>query len=175
MPLLLKRNHAILSVLLLLAACGETGNNNNTGAKGDREFSASLTEKQIGESKFSISLPPGFVLKEKEGEDFSVYYFQPADTSATNTFAGGLYFGNHPGKFEPENDSCKTETLKSMLLGENADWTVTDCNGTYSIQALADSKSGEGWNAYIHAFGTAWSMEDRARLFTVYSTVKKKS
>ncbi|KAF2510124.1 hypothetical protein EYY60_11470 [Flavobacterium zhairuonense] len=133
-----------------------------------------LTEKQIGESNYYISIPKKYTIKENRGPDFSVYYFYPADTSDTTSFSGGFYFGNHPSEFQVNSDSCKTEKIKSKILNKNADWTVYNCQGKYSIQSIIESGSDEGWNQYIHAFAGANSSTDLKKVFLILETMKRK-
>lgn len=133
-----------------------------------------LTEKQIGDSNYYISIPKKYTIKENRGPDFSVYYFYSADTTAKATFSGGLYFGNHPSQFEVSSDSCKTAKIKSKILNKNEDWTSYNCKGKFSIQTIVKSGSGEGWNEYIHAFAGAASTADLKKVLTIFKTIKKK-
>jgi hypothetical protein len=134
----------------------------------------SLKETPIGGTGFYISLPAHYSLKENEGPDFSVFYFASTDTTQRSNFSGGMYFGNFPNEFEVPSDSCKTEKITGAILGSNAKWTTYDCNGRYSIQTIADSKSNEGWNSKIHAFGHASTKDDLHKVLQLYSTLKKK-
>jgi hypothetical protein len=133
-----------------------------------------LTEKQIGDINYFISIPKNYTIKENRGPDFSVYYFYPTDTTAKAAFSGGLYFGNHPSQFEVSSDSCKTEKFKSKILNKNADWTSYNCQGKFSIQTIVESGSGEGWNEYIHAFAGASSTADLKKVLVIFKTIKKK-
>lgn len=153
--------------LFFQLSCGKTSGNSDSNFKGQ------LVQKQIGESKYCISIPPNYSIKESEGPDFIVHYFSPSDTSMVAAFRGGFYMGDHPHEFDPDNDSCKTEKIKSKLLGHNADWKVYICNGEYEIQAITKSKSSEGWNSVIHAFGAAKSKVELNKLLQVFSTLRK--
>lgn len=132
-----------------------------------------LTEKQIGESNYFISIPTGYSITASDGPDFSVYYFSPTDTTLRNKLNGGLYFGNFPHEFRPANDSCKREYRKGKILGEIRDWTVYNCDGNYSIQAITDSKSGQDWNQKIHVFGHGKSYRDLDVILEIYETLRK--
>jgi hypothetical protein len=55
----------------------------------------SLTEKQIGDLNYTISIPRDYSIKENQGPDFSVFHFSPTDTTVKNKFSGGIYFGNY--------------------------------------------------------------------------------
>jgi len=175
----LKITHCWLGIILLVAVfflsyCNrtrnmQTGNSFST----DSLFVNKLTERQLGKSRYRISIPADYSIKILEGEDFEVYYIQPTDTAAQALFTAGVYFGNFPNEFKPNNDSCKTENHKSKILGKNAEWTLYNCNGEYSIQTTIDSKSGESWNKYIHAFGNASSITELPKLFDIFKTMRK--
>ena len=157
------------AVTILFLSChsvpsGQSGN----------PFQSSLTERQIGSSNYYISLPPAYSLKMTRGPDFDVYYFAPADTTAISNFSGGIYFGNFPNAFPPDNDSCRTETIRGKILGDIKGWTLYSCKGILSVQVIIDSKSNEGWNQRIHAFGQANSRNDLDNLMIIFSTLKHK-
>ena len=163
-----------LTILVLINSCNNTNTLKNDNIKQNIAFENSLTELQIGKSNYYISLPLNYIIEEKEGIDFSVYYFVPKDTTLKASFKGGMYFGNFPSEFAPENDSCKTSQIKNKLLEEYREWTVYNCNGKYEIQTITDSKSGEDWNEKIHAFGSANSESDMKKLLIIYTTLKQK-
>lgn len=139
----------------------------------DSLFVSELTERQLGESGYRISIPADYFIEASKGEDFEVYYFQPADTTVQAHFSAGVYFGNFPHKFNPDNDSCTTETTASKILGKNAEWTLYNSNGKYLIQTIVGSGSGESWNKYVHAFGNADSIAELPKLFAIFRTIKK--
>jgi hypothetical protein len=163
--------HLLLTVLLLMS-CNSSSKKNVDNNQIDKGFGNSLTEKQIGKSNFYISLPTDYAIKTHNGPDFSVYYFSPKDTSVKPSFSGGIYFGNFPHEFEPKNDSCKTSTVKGVILHSSQDWTVYNCNEDFTVQTIVESKSGEGWNERIHVFGTAVSREEMQKLLDIYVTLK---
>jgi hypothetical protein len=163
-----------LWIFLFITGCGGTGNKKTDNVSVDSTFVKGLVEKQIGKSDYYISIPKEYSMNETEGPDFSTYYFSPTDTTIKANFLGGFYFGNHPGKFDPDNDSCKIEKFKSKILNDNADWTIYNCNGEFSIQTIIDSKSGEEWNELIHAFGSAKSSAELSKVLEVFRTMKKK-
>src|SRR5687768_15174494 len=111
-----------LSTFLVISGCGGTDNIKTDEVLVDSTFVKGLVEKQIGKSDYYISIPKEYSMNETEGPDFSTYYFNLTDTTIKSNFSGGFYFGNHPGKFDPPNDSCKTENIKSKILSDNADW-----------------------------------------------------
>lgn len=76
--------------------------------------------------------------------------------------------------FTSENDSCKTEQIKSRILEENVEWTTTNCKGQYYIQAITESKSDEGWNQLVHIFGNANSVTDLEFFLNIFKTLNMK-
>jgi hypothetical protein len=163
-------------MLLIIAtlACCNGGTKKGPAQQIENTFIDSLRETQIGTTRFYISLPIDYSIKENEGPDFSVFYFESTDTTIRSTFSGGMYFGNFPSSFGPANDSCKTEIMKGGILGGYPKWTAYDCDEEYSIQTIVDSKSGEGWNSKIHAFGHCTTKDGLNKLLDIYSTLKGK-
>ena len=163
-----------LLTTFLFVGCEQNNNKKSDNSFIDNSYIKELVERQIGESNYYISIPKDYTLEATDGPDFSVYYFYPIDTTIIANFSGGFYFGNHPSQFPPDSGSCKINNSKSKILDENADWTIYNCNDEYAIQTIIDSKSGEGWNEFIHAFGRASSTADRNKLLTIFTTMKKK-
>lgn len=163
----------ILIAASLISSCNTSDKRKVDSDKQDA-FRKSLKEQQIEGVNFYISLPPTYAIKMNEGPDFSVYYIQPVDTTVKTAFTAGLYFGNYPHTFEAPNDSCQITKTNGNILGENTDWTVYHCGERYSIQAIVDSHSGEGWNSKIHSFGHAYSESDLTKILEIYSTLQQK-
>lgn len=138
----------------------------------DTAFIARLQEKQVPHSRYVISLPQNYALKENEGPDFSVYYFQPIDTVAEPDFTGGFYLGNYPSESAP-NDSCVHAPLQAKIMGALKEWAVFDCQGGFSIHTLALTNSKDGWDAYVHAFGHGVDDEALIKIVSIFSTLKK--
>ena len=92
----------VLLTTLTLNSCGQNNDHKSVYSSADTTFIKSLGEKQLGKSKYSIFLPTDYAIGETNGEDFSVYYFYPADTTNHTGFSGGIYFGSHPSQFLPE-------------------------------------------------------------------------
>ena len=164
----------LFSPLLTFISCTRTVNTNTVAETRDSIVKAPLTATSIGESNYLISIPANYKITETEGPDFTVYYFNSSDSTDTVSFSGGMYFGNHPSKFKPANDSCITDVLTGSILESNAEWTVYNCKGLYSVQAIAESKSGEHWNELVHAFGNGTSDTDIELIIDIFATLKKK-
>jgi hypothetical protein len=165
---------SVISMMILFIVSCRTDRKKSDSLSIDITFINGLIEKQISDSNYCISIPKNYTIEETEGPDFLVYYFFQTDTTTKPTFYGGLYFGNHPNMFESNNDSCKKETIKSKILDNNADWITYNCNEEYSIQTIIESKSGQDWNEYIHAFGGATSKVELTKVFNIFKTLKKK-
>lgn len=139
-----------------------------------QSFVDSLTERQIGEMKYFISIPKNFKITENEGPDFSVFYFLNSDTTVTSNIYGGIYFGNFPSKFSPPNDSCRVEAVNSEIFGNLETWTVYNCGNNFSVQTIANTKDGEEWNSLTHAFGWVNNKNDLYKILKIYSTLHKR-
>ncbi|MCL1937260.1 MAG: hypothetical protein FWF52_02555 [Candidatus Azobacteroides sp.] len=165
-----------LTVVFFLSSCRGTGNKQTEGdSLPDSLFINTLIERQLGTSQYRISIPSDYFIDVMKGADFDVYYFQPTDTTVPAAFAAGVYFGNQPSEFSPDNDSCKTEEVESKILGKKAKWTIYNCEGKYHIQTIIDSESGEIWNESIHAFGIANSSVELPKLFDIFLTLRKEN
>jgi hypothetical protein len=140
----------------------------------DNKFAKEISEKHIGKTKFFISLPKNYSLKETKGPDFIVYYFQSIDSTDTKSFYGGLYFGNQPSLFPPQNDSCVIQNMKSKILHFEKEWTCFVCDNIYAIQTLIENKDDNRWGQYIHAFGSCKSKTDLDKLLLIFETLKVK-
>lgn len=169
---ILKYAFCLTLIILTQTSCNNNRTKDNSST--DKNSKVNLIEKSIGNSGYVISIPADYSITTSNGADFSVYYFSPTDTTVKNKLSGGLYFGNYPHELEPDNDSCKTETLKGKFLDTTQEWTVYNCQGDFSIQTIADNKKGEGWNQQIHAFGYAKHSNELQIILDIYSTLKKK-
>lgn len=164
---------SFFSLVLMLIAFGCKDDKKVEKAVED-PYLKELKETQIGDIDFYISIPKGYTIKENRGPDFSVYYFFPKDTTNTQAFTGGMYFGNHPSQFDESVDSCKTKKIKSIVLSKDTEWTSIQCKTRFSLQTIIESGSTEGWNSYIHAFAHTSSESDLKKVLTIFKTLKKK-
>jgi len=134
-------------------------------------FHEQLVKKRIGNTSFYISLPANYIIKGSQIVDFDVYYFYPSDSTDKVHFSGGMYFGNSPHNFDPQNSKCHVGKLKSNILKSDAPWVIYNCAGEYTIQTIVESGSKQGWNSLVHAFGKGPSKLERDKLFEVYATL----
>ena len=129
-----------------------------------------LKERQIGKSRFYISLPKGYHLKETVGVDFYVYLFQSKDKDNQGAYTGGLYFGGHPNEIEAENKNCQTKSIEGDLLTQTVEWKLFDCKDKFEIQTIIEL---DNWEK-VHAFGDAKTREDAQKLIQIFSTLREK-
>jgi len=157
-------------LILIAVSCANKPEKN----KVDVAIKIDLIKKQLGNTGYSISIPPNYSIKVTDGPDFSVYYFSPTDTTLTNKFNGGIYVGNYPTKLDAENDSCKTEILKSIFLNKVQEWEVYNCQNKYAIQTIIENENGDMWVQRLHAFGRTKNRADLQLILKIYSTLKRK-
>ena len=192
----MKKAVIIVSVLeLVLCSCGGKHNKKaDNSALADSLFISKLTKQELITSRYGrflpdgssvvelkgndfdvyyISIPNDYSVNVIRGEDFDVYYFQPTDTTVQAPFTAGVYFGNYPN--ELKQDSCIIKTQESEILGKNAKWTVSNCNGQYHIQTIIDSQSRWNRNEFLHAFGNANSLGELHKLFVIFRTMRKEN
>lgn len=161
----MKSLFSFLLIIALFFSCQSA-----TQSSGD-PFIRQLIMHKLDHSNFSISIPSDYIVSEKAGPDFSVYYFEPKKKDSTAAYIAGLYFGNHPGVFSA--DSCKTEMLSGNILGRAADWNVADCDGKITIQTVVENGLDKGWNRQIHGFGSTTDRADLQKILAIYSTLEE--
>ena len=76
--------------------------------------SISSTRVPIGKTGLSIDLPADFEIKNLSGDSFTVYLFQPLDTSI-NKSGGGIYFGFTPDQRAPASALQKKDSTGTFL------------------------------------------------------------
>jgi hypothetical protein len=166
--------YLVLSISVqFILSCDSSVRRQTVKTSSDPAFFQKLIEVSFLDSSYTIAIPKNYQLLETSGEDFSVFYFSRIDTTVNAGYSGGIYFGNHPGEFEPKVDSCKMRTEFKQILAGSAQWKVFECDSSFSIQTIIDSQSGEEWNNQIHAFGKATSKKDVDQVFAIFSTLRK--
>lgn len=132
-----------------------------------------LVEKALGTSGFFVSLPGTYALKSTDAADFVVYYFAPADTTVQTSFTGGIYFGGHPQGDNKVAADCQVRRVPATLLGRSATWRVQRCATGYTLSAVFDSHSGQGWSPLINTFGEAKSAAELRQLLAIFATLRQ--
>lgn len=131
-----------------------------------------LVEQALGKNSFFVSLPSTYTLRSTDAADFLVYYFAPADTTVETSFTGGVYFGGHPQGDNKVAAGCQVRRVPTTLLGRPATWRVQRCATGYTLDAVFDSHSGQGWNPLINAFGEARSAAELRQLLAIFATLR---
>ena len=163
-----------LIVLASIISCKEKGNKQTDKIQENTVGKGKLLENRIGKSDYYISIPDDYALKLNAGPDFSVYYFSPIDTAIKAPFTGGFYFGNYPHAFEPNNDSCKVQEIKSKFLDSLTNWTAQDCQGNYSVQTIMEFNDPDDRGGKIHAFGSSKTQSGLNTVLEIFGTMKNK-
>lgn len=169
----MKTKFLTIFLTLFLLNCDENGNFKTNQSLIDDTYSQTLVEQPMGGSDLYISIPTDYTINATEDVDFSVYYIVPSDTSKKADFYAGVYLGNHPTRIEQE-DSCTINEVKSKFLGKNEKWRIEECNESYWVQTITNYKQHKGWDRRLHVFGRANSEFSKNKLFTIFSTIKKK-
>lgn len=167
----------LFAVVLCVSGCDRQSSHGKpevNNSFSDSLFVSGLTEYQIGDSRYMISLPADYYIEMSEGPDFDVYYIQPVDTTTFGPFYIGLYFGNHPALLPPRSDTCRIERRASLLLNINAEWEIYRYNDIYFAQTMIKIKDDESWDEMIHAWSRATSEVNLHRLLDVFHTMKIK-
>ena len=165
------RFKAAIGIILcvLLAACGHVNPPRNSPAD---TFKAQLVRQQIGETGYDISLPKNYRLKLLPGKDYTIYLFQPKDTTDTISWHGGIFRGNFPGMSAPDSVNFKKDsTLKSPFLDTIRTWLRFSYKTSCEIQVIVPAVYGDGEPTKMYAFGWA-PMRDLPKLLSVLSTVQ---
>ncbi|MBF9220455.1 hypothetical protein [Hymenobacter ruricola] len=132
-----------------------------------------LVEQALGDSGYFVTLPGTYKLRSTDAADFLVYYFAPADTTVRTSFTGGLYFGGHPQEASETGPGCQLRRVPTTLLGRPATWRVQRCATGYTVSAVFDSHSGQGWNPLINAFGEAKSAAELRQLLAIFASLRQ--
>ncbi|MDR2905912.1 MAG: hypothetical protein LBU73_08160 [Helicobacteraceae bacterium] len=165
-----------LCIVFFLSGCEGIGKSQVADKPiSDTSFVSGLTERRLGDSPYLISIPADYAIEVLQASDFVVYYIKPTDAAKEAPFAIGIYFGNHPNPFPPQNESCREEQHKTLFLETNAKWTIYNCGEKRFIQTLIDNKDAEHWNEFIHAFGHANSETDASKLYGIFQTMRKEN
>jgi len=126
-------------------------------------------EKQIANSRFYISLPGGYSVKENPGPDFTVYYFLP-NTEGADCGKAGFYIGGHPGKFYEGADYSFFQLGHHQLLGIVSEWKISrGKDGSLCSETIIQREQFEK----IHAFVSTGNMEDLDKWITIFGTLRE--
>ena len=177
MPLSLPRIHLLAGVAVVGAAACQSPDQPQivsppAKARPPAAPAPSLVEQALGNSGFFVSLPRTYTLKSTDAADFLVYYFAPADTTVKTSFTGGLYLGGHPQGEGPAAAGCQVRRVPTTLLGRPATWRIQRCTTGYTLNAVFESHSDQGWSPLINAFGEAKSAAELRQLLAIFATLR---
>jgi hypothetical protein len=99
----------------LFASCGSDADHQQ------QDTTALATPAAPETPPFSIDLLPGYKIEKQVGPDFTVYYFQPTDTSQSFN-EGGIYFGAAPDTSSPRTQSYTKREFRDVFMGDTAEW-----------------------------------------------------
>jgi hypothetical protein len=164
----MKSSTILFAAFVFLSSCKSTP----AGKEATNDpFLSGLQKQPISNSGFEISLPTDYKIRQKQGADFTVYYFAPADSTLKAAFTGGMYLGNFPSEFGAESEGCKTSTIKGMLLGKEREWKLFSCDSSFFAQTIVDNKDESA--AKVHVFGRGTSADNLNRMIRIFSTLRK--
>ena len=157
-------------IAIMLISCNS--NINTKVEHSEDNYVNGLIQTQLGNTEQYISIPKDYIIEESNGADFDVYYFYHKDSTELIAFRGGVYIGGHPSEFTADEEICKSETLRSKILNNNAMWTIYKCGTNYSLQTITEHIYDDGWEMKIHAFGNCSNRNDVNNLLKVFSTLE---
>jgi hypothetical protein len=156
----------------LLFACRHSSHNSNNNKLAIDSFKNQLVLQKIGETGYDISLPKNYTLEPFYGKDYTIYYFQPRDTTDKISLRGGIFNGNFPGLNDPDSSIFKKDSvLKSPLLGTMRTWLRFSYKTSCMVQVIVPAFKPDGEPTKMYAFGQA-RKADLLKLMAVFSTVK---
>jgi hypothetical protein len=129
-----------------------------------------ITKKLSSNSDYQISVWNDYSIEEKNGPDFTVYYLYPTDTTKKLFGNGGIYFGGHPERIQPDGDKklIKDSLLNGNLLGKKTTWTIFDYGNSLSAETILEF----GDYDKVSAFANGKSYSDIDSLIRILETLK---
>jgi hypothetical protein len=155
-------NRSLLAIVIIttLIACKDV--------PGGKEKKVKTTETRIGKTNYFVTLPESYAVREKGGEDYTVYYFMPQDTLAKPVYAGGMYIGHYPTEFEPSGSNCRVDSLNSNLLDTARKWKLFICDSSWFVQTILQDSSSS-----IHAFGKGNDSLSLRKALAIFESIHK--
>ena len=133
---------------------------------GKKDKKENTTETRIGKTDYYVSLPKSYAVREKGGEDYTVYYFMPEDTLIKPVFAGGMYIGHYPTEFQPSSPSCRVDSLSASLLDSARTWKLFVCDSSWFAQTIFENNGSS-----IHAFGKGNDSLSLQKTMAIFKTI----
>ena len=160
--------HLLISVCIFLFSCSS-----RTNDSGDKTSSIQkIVRRLTSNSEYQISVWGNYSIEERNGPDFTVYYFYPADTTKKLFGNGGIYFGGHPQHIRPDADKklVKDSLIVGNLLGKKVDWTIFDYGTSISAETILEMGDYEKISAFAHGY----SYSDIDSLISALESLKRK-
>lgn len=154
----MKRSILTLLCISSLIACKEL--------PGGKDKKNNTAETRIGKTNYYVTLPASYAVRQKGGEDYTVYYFMPEDTLAKPVFAGGMYIGHYPTEFQPTSPSCLIDSLSFTLLDSTRQWKLYKCDSSWFVQTIFEDNGSS-----IHAFGKGNDSLSLAKALAIFSSI----
>ncbi|HEX7902320.1 MAG TPA: hypothetical protein VF487_00475 [Chitinophagaceae bacterium] len=164
----LMRAQILRYLLIFLFSCSSSTNDNE-----DKILSKQKIVKSLGSnSAYQISVWENYSIEERNGPDFTVYYLYPADTTKELFGNGGIYFGGHPQRIQPDGDKklIKDSLIVGNFLGKKVDWIIFDYGSSISAETILEMGDYEKISAF--AYGHGYS--DIDSLISVLESLKRK-
>ena len=116
-----------------------------------------ITKQLSSNSDYKILLWNDYSIKERNGPDFTVYYLYPTDTTKKLSGNGGIYFGGHPQRIQPDGDKklIKDSLMNGNLLGKKITWTIFDYGNSISAETILELGNYDKVSAF--AYGQSYS------------------
>ena len=163
-----------LLMLLLISNCvflfsckSRTSNDENKISSKQK-----IVKRLAPNSEFQILIWTDYKIEERNGPDFTVYYFYPVDTTKKLFGTGGVYFGGHPQRIQPDGEKklIKDSLVVGNLLGKKIDWTLFDYGSNITAETILEMGDYEK----VSAFASGHSYSDIDSLIKVMESLTRK-
>lgn len=141
------------SFYVLLFSCNSKTKNSATTTP----FKQKTTKRLSSNSNYQISIWDSYSIEDRNGPDFTVYYFYPTDTAKELFGNGGIYFGGHPQPIRPDGEKklIGDSLSNGNLLGKKITWTIFNYGNTLSAETILELGDYDKVSAF--AYGHSYS------------------
>ena len=121
-----------------------------------------------------LDAPEGWVLENRRGPDFAVFYIRPPGEGPTSSI--GVYLGNHASSFAPQSALRGEAIGLGLRKGNWRVWQETSANGPNTFHAEAILKRPFGvepeYSTHLHVFLRAASLVELTSLQGIVRTLR---